>query len=80
MKVRVVPVPDIIKFFLSDLNLTQFKTCHVRHCFNSYGATLITKNGFKISYSGDTMPCGAFVEIGKIFHHLKNQPFCYMKS
>lgn len=71
MKVRVVPVPDIIKFFLSDCNLKEFKTCHVRHCFNSYGATLVTSNGCRITYSGDTMPCGALVEIGKIPHPIR---------
>lgn len=45
--------------------LIQFQTCEVRHCKNAFACSVVHKSGWKIVYSGDTMPCEALVELGK---------------
>lgn len=49
---------------LGDLELQKMETCGVRHCANSFGVALTHKDGWKVSYSGDTMPCDYFIRIG----------------
>lgn len=41
--------------------ITQFKPVHVIHCPQSYGLVVQHKSGIKVSYSGDTIPCPAFI-------------------
>ncbi|KAJ7316154.1 hypothetical protein JRQ81_002316 [Phrynocephalus forsythii] len=43
----------------------QFQTCDVRHCRNAFGCAIVHKSGWKIVFSGDTMPCNALIEMGK---------------
>lgn len=50
---------------LKDLELCDISTCFVRHCPNSFGVSLIHRSGYKITYSGDTMPSENLVELGK---------------
>lgn len=50
---------------LSRLNLTEFNTVYVRHCANAYGVTLTHQDGWKVVYSGDTMPSNNLIEAGK---------------
>ena len=53
-------LPDI----LDSLGLSSIETCGVRHCANSFGVAVTHKSGWKICYSGDTMPCDFFIRIG----------------
>lgn len=43
----------------------QFETVPVRHCSNAYGLVVTHQEGWKIVYSGDTMPCDALVTAGE---------------
>ncbi|EPY83628.1 zinc phosphodiesterase ELAC protein 2 [Camelus ferus] len=42
-----------------------FQTCLVRHCKHAFGCALVHSSGWKVVYSGDTMPCEALVRMGK---------------
>lgn len=53
------------------LGLSSFRTCLVPHCANAFGVTFTIadsehdpEKAFKITYSGDTMPCDSLVELG----------------
>ncbi|BET01573.1 zinc phosphodiesterase [Nesidiocoris tenuis] len=48
-----------------DLGLKMVKTTYVKHCPNAFGVSFEHVDGWKIAYSGDTMPCDELVEIGK---------------
>lgn len=57
---------------LEPLQLTKFETVLVRHCPNAFGVSITGGNGgnsndndWKITYSGDTMPCDYLVTIGQ---------------
>ncbi|KAG8128894.1 hypothetical protein E2320_015627 [Naja naja] len=41
------------------------ETCEVRHCKNAFGCSMVHKSGWKVVYSGDTMPCATLVDMGK---------------
>lgn len=43
----------------------QFQTCQVRHCKHAYGCALVHTSGWKLVFSGDTMPCEALVQMGE---------------
>lgn len=45
--------------------LLQFQTCLVRHCKHAFGCALVHTSGWKVVYSGDTMPCEALVQMGE---------------
>ncbi|CAH1794270.1 unnamed protein product, partial [Owenia fusiformis] len=47
------------------LNLEKFETTEVVHCRNAFGSSFTHKDGWKLCYSGDTMPCESLVDIGK---------------
>ncbi|XP_030317791.1 zinc phosphodiesterase ELAC protein 2 [Calypte anna] len=57
------------KWFFSSLlenyDLAEFQTCEVQHCKNAFACSMIHKSGWKVVYSGDTMPCVALVQMGK---------------
>ncbi|XP_057673792.1 zinc phosphodiesterase ELAC protein 2 isoform X2 [Corythoichthys intestinalis] len=50
---------------LNNTTLEKFQTCWVRHCKNAFACSLTHKSGWKIAFSGDTMPCDALVHMGK---------------
>ncbi|KAM8824563.1 zinc phosphodiesterase ELAC protein 2 isoform 1-T1 [Synchiropus picturatus] len=50
---------------LRENQLLEFQTCFVRHCKNAFACSLRHQSGWKLAFSGDTMPCDAFVRIGK---------------
>ncbi|XP_050298698.1 ribonuclease Z, mitochondrial isoform X2 [Anthonomus grandis grandis] len=50
---------------LNNLEFCDISTCLVKHCPNAFGVSVIHKSGYKITYSGDTMPCEQLVELGK---------------
>uniref|UniRef100_A0A4W3HLF8 Zinc phosphodiesterase ELAC protein 2 n=1 Tax=Callorhinchus milii TaxID=7868 RepID=A0A4W3HLF8_CALMI len=56
---------DLIRSLLNKLELVKFQTCVVRHCKNAFGCSLQHKSGWKMVYSGDTMPCPALVLMGQ---------------
>ncbi|XP_036197578.1 zinc phosphodiesterase ELAC protein 2 isoform X1 [Myotis myotis] len=50
---------------LRGCDLEEFQVCQVRHCKHAYGCALVHTSGWKLVYSGDTMPCEALVQMGK---------------
>merc|ERR1712098_420150 len=55
--------PDTLSRFLDHIGLTEFYVCRAIHCPNAFCLAFRTKDGYKISYSGDTRPCEKFREI-----------------
>ncbi|XP_048248471.1 zinc phosphodiesterase ELAC protein 2-like [Haliotis rufescens] len=49
----------------TELQLSEFIPVEVDHCPNAFGVALVHKDGWKIVYSGDTMPCGRLVTAGQ---------------
>ena len=49
------------------LDMKLIETVLVEHCKLAFGLALTHKDGWKIVYSGDTMPCDELVEIGMYF-------------
>ncbi|XP_067672969.1 zinc phosphodiesterase ELAC protein 2-like isoform X2 [Haliotis asinina] len=49
----------------TELQLSEFVPVEVDHCPNAFGVSLVHKDGWKIVYSGDTMPCGRLVTAGQ---------------
>ncbi|XP_037522985.1 ribonuclease Z, mitochondrial [Rhipicephalus sanguineus] len=58
------PSPEKMEL-LQKLKLKDFSTVLVLHCKNAYGVTITAETGWKLTYSGDTMPCDALIEAGK---------------
>lgn len=56
---------SFIHAMLKKNDLQKFQTCLVRHCKNAFGCSLTHRSGWKLAFSGDTMPCDALVHIGK---------------
>ncbi|KAJ9587573.1 hypothetical protein L9F63_019004, partial [Diploptera punctata] len=50
---------------LSELHMSDISTASVQHCPNAFGIALQHNDGWKLTYSGDTMPCDRLVELGK---------------
>lgn len=57
---------------LTDLNLCDISTCFVRHCPNAFGVAITHKSGYKITYSGDTMPSENLINLGTLSNHFCN--------
>uniref|UniRef100_A0A2I3FUS6 Zinc phosphodiesterase ELAC protein 2 n=1 Tax=Nomascus leucogenys TaxID=61853 RepID=A0A2I3FUS6_NOMLE len=58
-------VERLISSLLGTCDLEEFQTCLVRHCKHAFGCALVHTSGWKVVYSGDTMPCEALVQMGK---------------
>uniref|UniRef100_A0AAQ4QDL4 Zinc phosphodiesterase ELAC protein 2 n=1 Tax=Gasterosteus aculeatus aculeatus TaxID=481459 RepID=A0AAQ4QDL4_GASAC len=54
-----------IQALLKENDLVEFQTCAVRHCKNAFACSFTHRAGWKLAFSGDTMPCDAFVHTGK---------------
>ncbi|KAI9291413.1 Metallo-hydrolase/oxidoreductase [Neoconidiobolus thromboides FSU 785] len=50
---------------LVEMEFKEITTCIVPHCQHSFGISFITKDNFKLVYSGDTRPSDNLVQIGK---------------
>ncbi|XP_044732048.1 ribonuclease Z, mitochondrial isoform X2 [Chrysoperla carnea] len=50
---------------LQNIQLKSIDTTVVKHCPNAFGVAITTLSGHKITYSGDTMPCDALVQLGQ---------------
>ncbi|XP_063097873.1 zinc phosphodiesterase ELAC protein 2 isoform X2 [Cavia porcellus] len=55
----------LIGSLLETCDLKEFQTCLVRHCKHAFGCALVHTSGWKVVYSGDTMPCEALVQMGR---------------
>ncbi|XP_064071997.1 ribonuclease Z, mitochondrial isoform X2 [Vanessa tameamea] len=47
------------------LGVRRVRTCHVAHCPNAFGLAVDVDERYKLTYSGDTIPCAELVSIGK---------------
>ncbi|KAM4597704.1 zinc phosphodiesterase ELAC protein 2 isoform 2-T2 [Polymixia lowei] len=56
---------SFIQALLKKNDLDKFQTCLVRHCKNAYACSFTHQSGWKLAFSGDTMPCDAFTHMGK---------------
>uniref|UniRef100_A0A8D2PC32 Zinc phosphodiesterase ELAC protein 2 n=1 Tax=Zosterops lateralis melanops TaxID=1220523 RepID=A0A8D2PC32_ZOSLA len=56
---------EFLSSLLESYDLAEFQTCEVQHCKNAFACSVIHKSGWKVVYSGDTMPCMALVQMGK---------------
>ncbi|KAL7826657.1 hypothetical protein AOLI_G00318660 [Acnodon oligacanthus] len=56
---------SFIQAVLKRNDLTKFQTCLVRHCKNAFACNLTHQSGWRIVFSGDTMPCDALIHMGK---------------
>ncbi|NWW71347.1 RNZ2 protein, partial [Climacteris rufus] len=54
-----------VSSLLESYDLAEFQTCEVQHCKNAFACSVIHKSGWKVVYSGDTMPCMALVQMGR---------------
>ncbi|XP_038069577.1 zinc phosphodiesterase ELAC protein 2-like [Patiria miniata] len=50
---------------LTRLNLAEYTTVPVPHCFNSHGLVIQHEDGWKLVYSGDSMPSDNLIQAGK---------------
>lgn len=64
------PIDAGVQAMMSRLQLKELKTVDVIHCKNAYGIVLTGKDGKKIVYSGDTMPCESLIKAGNQCHIL----------
>lgn len=55
---------DVYSQLLASLHMSDISTVSVRHCPNAFGVAFSHSDGWKITYSGDTMPCDDLVELG----------------
>ncbi|KAM8845937.1 zinc phosphodiesterase ELAC protein 2 [Spinachia spinachia] len=55
----------LIQALLKKNDLEEFQTCAVQHCKNAFACSFTHRAGWKLAFSGDTMPCDAFVHTGK---------------
>ncbi|XP_022595167.1 zinc phosphodiesterase ELAC protein 2 [Seriola dumerili] len=56
---------SVIRALLEKNDLKKFQTCTVHHCKNAFACSFTHQSGWKLAFSGDTMPCDGFVHIGK---------------
>lgn len=53
------------------LDMSIINTTFVKHCPNAFGVAFTHQSGYKITYSGDTMPSDNLVKLGIINNDLK---------
>lgn len=53
-----------MKDLLLQTNMSTIETTLVEHCPNAFGVSFTHVNGWKVTYSGDTMPCNSLVKLG----------------
>ncbi|XP_047024752.1 ribonuclease Z, mitochondrial isoform X1 [Helicoverpa zea] len=55
---------DLTAAALSSMGVEAIKTCFVAHCPNAFGVAINVDERYKVTYSGDTLPCEELVKIG----------------
>jgi ribonuclease Z len=63
-RVRLVD-EEMFQEFLSYTSLSCIETCRALHCRHAFCVTLITEEGFKLTFSGDTRPIPKLVNMGE---------------
>ncbi|CAI9558566.1 unnamed protein product [Staurois parvus] len=58
-------IRSLISSLLEMYQFEKFQTCFVRHCKMAFGCAVIHQSGWKLVFSGDTMPCEALIKMGK---------------
>lgn len=56
---------ELYEDLCSQLDMKRIDMTYVIHCPNSFGVAWTHVDGWKLVYSGDTMPCSGLVEIGE---------------
>ncbi|XP_023943248.2 ribonuclease Z, mitochondrial isoform X2 [Bicyclus anynana] len=59
------PNPELTSAVLASMGVQDIKTCLVSHCPNAFGVAIDVNQSYKVTYSGDTIPCDELVKIGK---------------
>uniref|UniRef100_A0A8D3BUA0 Zinc phosphodiesterase ELAC protein 2 n=1 Tax=Scophthalmus maximus TaxID=52904 RepID=A0A8D3BUA0_SCOMX len=59
------PTQSLVEALLRKNDLKEFQTCTVRHCKNAFACCFTHQSGWKLAFSGDTMPCDWFVHMGR---------------
>lgn len=57
---------DNYKKICSMMDMKRISMTYVIHCPSAFGVAWTHVDGWKIVYSGDTMPCKGLVEIGEL--------------
>lgn len=52
--------------------MSDIETTLVRHCPYAFGVSFTHVNGWKVTYSGDTMPCDSLVKLGLYIIYLSH--------
>jgi len=55
---------DLYSQLLASLHMLDISTVPVKHCPNAFGVAFSHRDGWKVTYSGDTMPCDDLVKLG----------------
>lgn len=55
---------DFASNTFESMGISEIVNVPVHHCPQSYGLSILWKNGLKLVYSGDTRPCKQLVELG----------------
>lgn len=56
---------DLYSQLLASLHMSDISTVPVKHCPNAFGVAFRHCDGWKVTYSGDTMPCDDLAELGR---------------
>ncbi|KAJ8727934.1 hypothetical protein PYW08_016319 [Mythimna loreyi] len=56
---------DITSAVLAAIGVQAMTTCLVSHCPNAFGVAIEVDGKYKLTYSGDTLPCEELVTIGQ---------------
>lgn len=56
---------SFIQAMLKKTDLEKFETCSVQHCKGAFACCITHRSGWKLAFSGDTMPCDALAHMGK---------------
>eukprot|EP00949_MAST-11_sp_MAST-11-sp1_P003760 g3760.t1 len=59
------PNHDLLQDFMARCGLSDFQSVKVRHCHRSYGLVMKSNCGWKLVYSGDTVPSQTLIEAGR---------------
>ena len=62
---RFMSDPHVWQRYMKPLGITGFDSIPVYHCRDAYAAVLTHEDRWKISFSGDTRPCKAFIEASR---------------
>ncbi|XP_045448644.1 ribonuclease Z, mitochondrial [Melitaea cinxia] len=57
--------PEMTSAVLASIGVQGIRTCPVYHCPNAFGVAIQVDQEYKVTYSGDTIPCDNLVKIGK---------------